>query len=59
MFEISIHNNIKKIEQILTQYLTSHLVSYLTEASVAYMTENGSPDMLWKISAFPTKPNES
>ena len=50
MCEISIHHN-KKLEQILTPYLTNHLVSYLTEASVAYMTENGSPDVLWKISA--------
>ena len=58
MFEISIHHNRKKMQQILPQYLTSHLVSYLTEASVAYVTENGSPDVLWKISAFPTKPNE-
>jgi hypothetical protein len=59
MFEISIHHNRKKIEQILAPYITSHLVSYLTEASVAYVTENGSPDVLWKISAFPTKPNQS
>jgi hypothetical protein len=46
MFEISIHLNRKKIEQILIQYLTSHLVSYLTEASVVYVTENDSPDVL-------------